>query len=147
MMNTRAKSATAKAGGVRVSEDATKTESMKPTIRRLDTKIAGQKLTKLIAMKGEKFVGCVDLKFRNRCVAHFLRLYVAPAHRGEELGTTLVRECETIAREAGCTAIAATINADNHRVLTWYHRLDYCVVHEWEDETLLISKPLEARPR
>jgi GNAT superfamily N-acetyltransferase len=73
----------------------------------------------LVALDGERVVGCVALKPLGATDAELKRMYVQPEYRGQQIGWRLVEALIAAARAAGYTKVIL----DSHYSMSSAHRV------------------------
>lgn len=107
----------------------------------------------LLAFAGERPVGIAVCfigfsTFKARPLLNIHDLAVVPSHRGQGVGTALLRAAEEHARERGCCRLTLEVQDDNTRARAVYGRFgfDDYVVGDEARPTRFLSKALDDAP-
>lgn len=102
----------------------------------LKMEIEGNEFFLITYVVDESMVGCVQMDEVNTPSANIFRLYVAPNARYKGVGSQLIRECLSLARENNCKSAALTIAKNNREVIPFYEKLGFIFAMEWPDSGL-----------
>ena len=71
-----------------------------------------------------KPIGCVFLVrgYPNETTAYLVLLLIVEAAQGRSLGSSILRDLESLARSWGCTAVSAVVDSANERALKFWLR-------------------------
>jgi ribosomal protein S18 acetylase RimI-like enzyme len=116
-----------------------------PALLRLDCNIDGSEETQIIAIDtGAKFIGTVELQYKNLRSANIRQLYVDEQFRGQGVGMMLVLECCRIANEAGCETLGLVVGKGNDKVRPLYVRLGFLFAYQYDNGDDLMVMNLRA---
>jgi ribosomal protein S18 acetylase RimI-like enzyme len=112
----------------------------------LETDICGSRSILIVDIDNSKgfqqVAGRVEIRVWNRKVADFCRLFVREEFRRKSVGTSLIRQCYFLALQAGCEALGCEVRKDNLEAIAFYRRLGFSTVLEFEDNSLMMSRPI-----
>jgi GNAT superfamily N-acetyltransferase len=112
----------------------------------MDKKYSGNEGVLILALDGNKSIGCVGVRKIENEIAELKRLYVRDSHRGLKVGITLLEKALANARRLGYKKIRLDVIPTLHKAKKLYHSFGFYLIPPYFDNpvegTVFMEKDL-----